>query len=322
MNGMRMVMRPINRRCFLGATAGIIAAAGASLAGDPPAPIVDPHFHVWDRKRLRLPWLDNAGALLNRDYSPGDYRDAIAGLNVVRSVYVEVAVDPSQHEAEARFAAGLCGRSEAPVGGVVIGGRPGAEGFANYIRQFKGNPCIRGVRAPFPAGRSRESRFVRDLALLGELQLSFDLLLDAGEMAEAAELAKAARGTRFILDHCGNASCAWFAPGGDNSAADRWRKGIAALAAQPNVACKISGVAENGPAASATIQNIAPIVNHCLDSFGPDRVMFASNWPVCLRSITIRGWVEVLREITAPRGKSFAEKLFNQNAVRHYRLLT
>lgn len=304
---------------MLGAATAVIVA-GAALAADAPAAIVDPHFHVWDRKKLRLSWLDNAGPLLNRDYSLADYREAIAGLNVVRSVYVEVEVDPDQQEAEARFAAGLCGRLESSVAGVVIGGRPGTEGFAGYIGEFKGDPCIRGVRAPFPVGHSREARFVKDMALLGQLQLSFDLLLDAGTMPQAAELAKAAPGTRFILDHCGNASPAWFAPGGDRAAAERWRKGIVSLAGQTNVACKISGAAESGPAEVATIANITPIVNHCLDSFGPERVMFASNWPVCLKSITIRGWVEMLRQIIAPRGESFAEKMFSRNAARWYRL--
>jgi predicted TIM-barrel fold metal-dependent hydrolase len=316
-------MRRIDRRCFLRGAAGALVAATAhtSVAANAP-PIVDPHFHVWDRKRLRLPWLDNAGPLLNRDYSLRDYHDAIAGLNVVRSVYVEVEVEPKQHGAEARFAVGLCGQSETPVDGVVIGGRPGSEGFADYVRQFKGNRCIRGVRAPFPVGRSRDARFVQDIALLGELEFAFDLLLDADAMADAAELAKAVPGTRFILDHCGNASPKWFTPDGDRGAADRWRKGIVMLAGPPNVACKISGAAENGPATVATVQNIAPIVNHCLDSFGQDRVMFASNWPVCLKSITVHDWVEMLREIIAPREESFAKKLLDQNAVKHYRLST
>jgi L-fuconolactonase len=313
-------MKQINRRVFLGSVAAAMVAASRLRAADAPIPIVDPHFHVWDLKRFRLPWLDHAGPLLNRDYTLRDYHEGIAGLDGVKSVYVEVDVDPNQREAEAQFASGLCAQADSAVGGVVIGGTPGAQEFAGYVRRFKDNPCVRGVRTSFPAGRAREAGFLRDIALLGELKMSFDLLLDAGALLDAAEVAAASPGTRFILDHCGNASPAWFARGAGNAAAGRWRIGIERLARQTNVACKISGVAENGPAALATVENVKSIVNHCLDSFGADRVMFATNWPVCLKSVTIRAWVDMVRQIIAPRGEAFARKLFNENAVTWYRL--
>jgi predicted TIM-barrel fold metal-dependent hydrolase len=233
---------------------------------------------------------------------------------------VEVDVEPAQREQEAELAAGLCRRQQAAVGGTVIGGKPGSNGFSDYVRKFAGNPCVRGVRASFPADHWRDPPFLADIGLLGELGLSFDLLLGASALGEAAELAKARPGTRFILDHCGNASPAWFGGRAATAQADQWQKGIATLSKQTNVACKISGVAENGPSELASIERIAPIVNHCLDCFGPDRVMFASNWPVCLKSITIRGWAQMLRQITAPRGEEFAAKLFSRNATSWYRL--
>lgn len=128
----------------------------------------------------------------------------------------------------------------------------------------------------------------------------------------------------MILDHCGGGSAAWFAaPASDtnaHAARDLWQLGITKLAARPNVYCKISGVAEGAGAANVTTEGLAPVVNHCLDQFGPDRVVFGSNWPVCLNAITFRRWVEVLTKIVSGRGEAFTRKLFVENAVRFYRI--
>ncbi len=285
-----------------------------------PQFLIDPHFHIWDLSRFRLPWLDGAGPVLKRTFTLDDYRRAVDGLGVEKSVYVEVSVKPEQREEEARFAAGLCDEKGKPTSAVVIGGAPGTDGFEPYIRKLVENRAIHGVRASIPKGRTNDPKLVSDVRLLGKLGLTFDLLWDGQNLAEAAELVSAAPDTHFILDHCGNPSTDWFAPRADPNPADRWKRGIDLVAKHPNVACKISGVAENGPPDGATLERVGPPVNHCLDSFGDKRVMFASNWPVCLKSATIARWVEMLKAITSRRGEGFARKLFRDNAVHWYGL--
>ncbi len=285
-------------------------------------PIVDAHFHIWDLYRFRLPWLNRAGPLLNRSYTRRDYLEAIAGLNVTKSVYVEVSVTPEQHEAEARAAIALCLSHQGPFRAAVIGGTPGNPEFRSYITAFRDSHSVRGVRCSFPAEQQRDAKFLDDLKLLGDLRISFDLLLGPELLEQAAETVAACPNVRFVLDHCGNASPAWF---GVNASANtprrsRWEAGIIALAQNSNVYCKISGVAEAGPATEGTIEQIAPIVEHCFQHFGPERVMFASNWPVCLKSITIKQWMEMLKQITASRSQEFQRKLFADNAERWYRL--
>lgn len=329
----------ITRRQFVtSAAAGAAAVALGGCrgsAGDPspatrpttsPAPreIVDSHQHVWDLQKFHLPWLDRAGPVLKRDYSIQDYQDAAAGLNVRRAVYVEVSVEPGQRPAEVEVVTELCRRPDVPTAVAVIGGSPGAEGFRDYIVRFKDNPVVRGVREGFRKGSAQNARFVEGIKLLGALGLSFDLLAGPETLSDAAELAAACPETRMILDHCGGGSAAWFAaPAADtnaHAARDLWQLGITKLAARPNVYCKISGVAENAGAGNLTPDGLAPVVNHCLDQFGPDRVAFGSNWPVCLNAITFRGWVDLLTRITAGRGDAFARKLFRDNAIRFYRI--
>jgi predicted TIM-barrel fold metal-dependent hydrolase len=310
----------ITRRDFLGmvTVAGLTPfTRGSAQAAEA---LIDPHFHIWDLGRFRLPWLDGAGPVLKRTFTLDDYRAAVAGLGVEKSVYVEVSVTPEQREDEARYAVGLCQGTGKPTSAVVVGGAPGTDGFETYIRKLGENRAVHGVRASIARGGARDPGIVRDIRLLGKLALSFDLLWDGQNLGEAAELAGAAPQTTFVLDHCGNASTNWFAAGADPGAADRWKRGIELVAKQTNVACKISGVAESGPRESSTLERVAPVVNHCLDAFRADRVMFASNWPVCLKSVTIAGWVEMLKGITARRGRAFAEKLFHDNAAKWYRL--
>ena len=131
------------------------------------------------------------------------------------------------------------------------------------------------------------------------------------ELADAAKLARACPGTRFILDHCGNGQLY-----ADRS---KWAKGIAELAAQKNVvAAKISGIIVQTEGRKWSADDLAPVINHTLKVFGPDRVMFAGDWPVCTLGAPYRKWVETLRAIVAARPQDEQRKLFHDNAVRVY----
>ncbi len=321
-------MNRINRRSFI---SGASAAATATLLGcshskdrqvkidDGRQQIVDAHVHVWNLQQFRLPWLDHAGPLLDRNYTVADYQRAIEGLNIVRSYYVEVDVAPDQKEAEARYVTELCAQGKVPIRAAILGGTPGRPGFRAYINQFKNDQHVRGVRCSFGDAMKNREALIDDLHFLSDLGMSFDLLLGSPMLHDAAEVARACPNTRFILDHCGGASPDWIAgQRADRSSFESWKDGISRLAANLNVCCKISGVAESGQT-SPDIEPIGQIVNHCFDSFGPDRVLFASNWPVCLKAMTIKEWLGMVKQLAGSRPKSFRTGLFSRNADRWYR---
>lgn len=310
---------------------GVLAHAARAGADDPvPMPIVDTHQHLWDLTRIQPPWLAGRD-LLNRSYLPEHYLEAIEGLNVVKAVYMEVAVAPEQHVAEAEYLLELCRRDDFLTCAAVLGGRPGEPGFGDYILRFKGNPFVKGIRQGMGGPPSKppfflEKAFVDGIRLLGELGMTFDLVPPPHWLQAAAELVDRCPGTRFILDHCGNADVNVFmaaARGRDPKAQGKvalWRRDIAALARRDRVVCKISGIIARVPAEGWSSADLAPIVDHCLECFGPDRVMFASDWPVCLQGASLRRWVEVLREIVAARPAAEQRKLFAENAIRFYGL--
>jgi L-fuconolactonase len=318
------------RRDFLKTTLALtIAGVSAPPVGAAPEdgqangndqaklPIVDTHQHLWDLTRFRLPWIQKDSPLA-RSYMMKDYLTATRGLNVVKSVYMEVDVEPRQQQAEADYVIDVCRQGKTPMAAAVISGRPAAEDFSRYINRFKGNRYIKGVRQVLhgkstPAGHCLQPAFVRGIRLLGELGMSFDLCMRPGELLDAVKLTEACPDTRFILDHCGNANV---------QTRDRrqWQRDMARVAQCKRVVCKVSGIVASARPGKWTTGDLAPIVNHTLDSFGPDRVMFGGDWPVCTLAASYRQWVEALKQIVRTRKIADQRKLFHDNAVRFYGL--
>jgi predicted TIM-barrel fold metal-dependent hydrolase len=311
----------MHRRQFL--RAGLAAVGSAALASADTAkdavPIVDTHQHLWDLKQFKLPWI-KPDSPLARNFVLDDYRKATEGLNVVKTVYMEVDVDPSQQDAEADYVIELCKDAERTrMYGAVISGRPASDGFKKYVGRFKGSKHVKGLRQVLhgegtKAGYCLEPAFVRGVRLLGEYGLSFDLCMRPGELLDGAKLIDQCPDTRFILDHCGNA---------DVRAKDRsqWQKDIGEVAKRKNVVCKVSGIVASAKPGAWSADDLAPIVKHTLEVFGPDRVMFGGDWPVCTLAASYAQWVAALKEIMKGRSAEEQKKLFHDNAVKFYGLV-
>jgi len=320
----------MNRRQFL--LGSVVLAVGCEdivCAGSkPPAgvlPIVDTHQHLWNLHQFQLPWL-KAGGELTRDFTMADYDKATEDLGITKAIYMEVAVAHEQKLAEAEYIANVCEDDSNPTCAAVIGGLVLEDSFADYILQFKGNPYIRGVRHGLNNPRQLEDdRLIKNLRLLGRLNMSFDLLVPPRLIGQAAKLTERCGSTRFILDHCGNADPLAFKRKLDwgrepQHDADQWKRDIDILAKQRNVICKISGIIARVPKGRASAEVLAPVVTHCLDTFGPDRVVFGSDWPVCTRGAPLHVWTNLLREILRRRSSGDRRRLFWSNAHCFYGL--
>lgn len=321
----------LTRREFVQSSAAALASlAPTPLRGavDDKLPIVDCHQHLWDLTRFRLPWI-TAGSPLARNFVTEDYLAAAEGLNVVQAVYMEVDVAAEQKKAEADYLVELCQGGKTPTRAAVIGGDLTSDRFADYITPYKGNRYIKGVRQVLHSGSRKGGacltpQFVANVQLLGKLGMSFDLCMRPKELSDGARLVEKCPDTRFIVDHCGNADVKAWLPARRRGAepdhdVESWKRDMAALAARPNVICKISGIVARVPK-EWSAEDLAPIVNHCLDAFGPERVIFGSDWPVCLMGATYRQWVTALTQIIASRPLAQRQKLWSENAIRFYGL--
>ncbi|HEV3142334.1 MAG TPA: amidohydrolase family protein [Gemmataceae bacterium] len=309
----------MNRREFLGTSLAVVGSATLAVADEPKAalPIVDTHQHLWDLKKFRLPWV-KPDSPLNRSYLPEDYAKATERLNVVKSIYMEVDVDPKQQPEEVEYITELCKSKRAPTVAAVVSGRPNSDGFLAYVTPLRDNKYIKGIRQVLhgestPAGYCLTKEFIKGIQLLGTLGLSFDLCMRAPELPDATKLIDACPETRFILDHCGNEPVT-------KKDHTQWQRDIAELAKRKNVVGKVSGIVASAKPGEWKVDDLAPVINHTLEVFGPERVMFGGDWPVCTLAATYRQWVEALRAIVKERPLEEQKKLFHDNAVKLYGL--
>ncbi len=320
-------MKPgsLNRRDFCRLSLGAAFAARPLVAMAQPKedrdqrlPIIDTHQHLWDLKKFELPWL--AGyETLRRSYLLADYWNAAQGTNIVKTIYMEVDVTRKQRQAEVDFVVALARDPANRMAAAVVGGQPDSPQFAEYVRGLKSSGVEKGVRA---AVQSRDSGngfeldrdFVAGVRLLGKNGLSFDINVSPDQLPRAAALVDQAPETRFVLDHCGN-----IAPVAPTKAeVERWKRGIAEVAKRKAVVCKISGFITNSQGKTPSIEEIAMVVDHVYECFGPQRVMFAGDWPVCTLAMTLAEWVATLAQIVANRPNSDQRSLFYDNAAKFY----
>ncbi|WP_394796207.1 amidohydrolase family protein [Armatimonas sp.] len=280
--------------------------------------IIDTHQHLWDRTRFDLPWLASATEPLSKSHTPDDYAQAAAGLGIAATIYMEVDVRSDQREAEAQYVFGLCDDPKNPMVGAVVGGDPAAADFKAYLDKIA-SPHLKGVRqvlhGGLPQGYCLSPEFVAGVRELGKRKLRFDLCLRSGELADGAALAKKCPETRFVLDHCGNAPIT-----GTAAQQEAWKRGLEQVAACSNTVVKISGIIAGTTSGVPFAEQLAPSLNQTLDAFGPERVIFASDWPVCTLRVSLKDWITTLKALVATRSEAEQRKLFYDNATRFYEL--
>lgn len=293
--------------------------------------IVDPHQHFWDLGRNAHPWLCGPpiafryGAYdrIRRNYLPPDYRRDAAGHNIVKTVHMEAEWDPADPLGETRWLLELAARHGLPNAAVGQAWLD-RDDVADVLAAQAATGFVRGIRhkpraAPSPdalrqGARSAmtEPRWRAGYELLARHGLAFELQTPYWHLPEAAALARDFPETPIIINHAGMPS--------DRSPAGlaAWREALAVVAAEPNIALKISGIGIRGRPWS--IADNAPVVRDAIRIVGVDRCMFASNFPVDSLVGDLDTIWSGFKTITADLPQADRVKLFHDNAVRIYRL--
>jgi predicted TIM-barrel fold metal-dependent hydrolase len=277
--------------------------------------IADTHFHLWDMDLFRFSWCRDV-PLLNRSFRMPDYLEAIRGLNIEKSVHVEADVDAPWMLDETQYILELAEAEDNPLEGVVACGRPEKDGFREYLDNIVGHPALKGIRRELdnqPDDVSQSKAFIENINILACYNLSFDICVMARQLSIASDLVRRCPRVTFILDHCG-------IPQVKEIVMHPWREDIREISKFPNVYCKISGLVAYAEPEKWTADDLRPFVEHIIECFGWDRVMFGSDWPVCTQSATVKKWVEALSSLTQAESPANRDKLFYENAVRVYRL--
>jgi len=281
--------------------------------------IVDTHHHIWDPAARRHAWLDGLPGLRRR-FGLTDYAAAAAG-SVTASVLVQVLASTEETEEFLALAAGSVKSTAVPAVAGVVGWvdltRGDVREEIGRLRELPGGDRLVGLRHLVQDEDSPEwldrPEVRRGLRAAGDAGLPFDLLIRPPQLPAALRVTADLDSVAFVLDHGAKPAIA-------GGRAEPWSRLVGELAARPNVTCKLSGlVTEAGP--GWTTDMITPYVDRLLDCFGPGRLMFGSDWPVCTMVASL-GEVIALARTTLERrlGPAELDTVFRSNAIATYRL--
>jgi predicted TIM-barrel fold metal-dependent hydrolase len=277
--------------------------------------ILDTHLHIIDRGVLTYPWLADAPAL-NHDFRLESYQAEAFRCGVGSALHMEVDVAEDQIEAESEQVKRLAARPKCPVIGAISSCRPERADFPAFLERQLANPLVKGFRRVLhvvPDDVSLSPLFRANVARLSETGRPFDLCVRSDQIDTALALVDRCPDVQFVLDHCG-------APKIKEREMHPWREQIAELARRPNVAVKISGVVAYADAETWTVDDISPYVEHAIASFGWDRVVWGSDWPVCTQAASLSIWVAATHAIVKGCSLDERSRLFRANATRLWRL--
>jgi len=284
-------------------------------------PTVDAHHHLWDLKIRAHEWL-RAPELkpIWRDFTLDQLEPEARAAGVDTTILVQVAASADETREFLAFAA--CTKL---IGGVVgwldlTAEDPGAH--LEALKRAPGGQTLKGIRhlvqdEPDPdwLGRPEVRRGLRAVAAAG---IPYDLLVKPVQAQAALDVVRALPELNFILDHLGKPD---IAGGTDQPGPDRtWATWIRQLAAEPNVVCKLSGMVTEAHWSTWTVADLRPYADTALEAFGPDRLMFGSDWPVCVLAGTFTEVLDTARQLTDGLSDTERAAVFGGTAVRVYQL--
>jgi predicted TIM-barrel fold metal-dependent hydrolase len=275
-----------------------------------PPPLLDTHQHLVFPERQRYGWMTGSG-LAGQRFDLAAYRAASAG-GIAATIFMEVDADDWRDEA--RMVAALIRDPESGILGQIASCRPETDaGFEAWLDEGAelGVVGYRRILHETSDDVSQTETFRANVRRIGARGLPFDLCFLARQLPIAGELARACEETRLVLDHCGVPDIA-------GGGLDPWRADIAALAALPNVTAKLSGVFAYCPTGAASLDAVRPYVEHVIESFGPDRCLWGSDWPVVLKGGSLAAWIAAFRTILSGYSRDEQAAMAHRTAEQVY----
>jgi len=276
---------------------------------------IDSHQHFWNYDPVKDSWIDESMSIIKRDFLP----ENLISVLTENSIDGTIAVQADQSEKETEFLLNLT--DENPfIKGVVGWLDLKADDIESKLDQYSQKDRFCGLRhivQAEPKGFLENVDFLRGIKLLSKYDLSYDLLIYHNQFEELLSFVNKFPHQRFVLDHIGKPA---IAPGNKSIEFEQWKKNIQKLAHFPNVYCKVSGMVTETTFNHWKYEDFVPFLDVVTDAFGLNRLMFGSDWPVCLLS---GGYAKVLG-IVERYYRSFStdeiNKLMGENAIEFYKL--
>ena len=274
--------------------------------------IIDSHHHYWHYNPVDYDWIDDSMKVIRTDFLHEKLEMTImeAGIDAVISVQARQSVE------ETDWLITMAHQNKFMKG--VVGWLPlNHENIEAYLEKYSAEKILKGVRhvvqgEPDPEFILR-SDFNRGISLLKKYSLVYDLLIQERQLPNTIRFVNRHPYQPFVLDHIAK-------PLIGRNELSPWKENIQELAKRENVNCKISGMVTEADYNNWTSEQLLPYFEVILKAFGPDRLLFGSDWPVCLVATSYKNWADLVRKSISTFSATEQAKIMGGNAVRIYDL--
>ena len=273
--------------------------------------IIDSHQHFWNYDPDRDAWIDASMEVIRKDFLPEDLK-LILEQNGVDGC---IAVQADQSETETEFLL-ACAEQNPFIKGVVGWVDLIAENLEDRLKHYAANPLFKGVRHIVQAEKD-DYLFREDvqggISKLSKYNLAFDILVFPQQLPAAIELVEKFPEQTFVLDHIAK-------PNISAPMTETWKTNITALSKFENVSCKLSGMVTETKDFAFADEDFAPFMDHVFSSFGANRILFGSDWPVCLLAADYTKVKTLISDYLDKHSLKARAQVLGINAIKIYNL--
>ena len=272
---------------------------------------IDSHQHFWHFDPIRDAWIDDTMQVIQRDFLPADLAPVLAQSGIQGCVAVQAA----QSDAETEFLLQLA-RENDFIKGVVGWVDLQANDLEVKVQHYNGQNLLKGFRHVLqaePVEFMLQPAFVQGVQTIGKHGYTYDILIFPNQLPNAVKLVQQCGDQPFVLDHLAK-------PYIKAGKIDQWKSDLTRLAAQENVLCKLSGMITEADWKTWTYAQLVPYLDVAFEAFGTKRLMFGSDWPVCLVAGEYQKVWQILERYLADFSDHEKDQVFGLNAAKFYQL--
>lgn len=274
--------------------------------------IIDTHHHFWNYNPVDFDWIDDEMVSIRKNFLPKDLKETLLETGVQGVVSVQARQSLEETDWLLEMAEG-----HNFIKGIVGWLPLAAENIQQVLEQYSGNPWLKGVRhvvqgesdPAFILGKD----FNRGISQLKNDGLVYDILILEHQLPNTIRFVDQHPEQRFIVDHIAK-------PKIKHNETEPWARNLKELARRENVSCKISGMVTEADYHSWTKEQLQPYFDVVLEAFGPSRLMYGSDWPVCLVATSYSDWLNLVRDMLSGLSPDEQEQIFSRNARHFYHL--
>lgn len=274
--------------------------------------IIDTHHHFWNYNPVDFDWIDDEMASIRKNFLPKDLKETLleTGVQGVVSVQARQSLEETDWLLE-------MGEEHDVIKGIVGWLPLAAENIQQVLEQYSANQWLKGVRhvvqgesdPAFILGKE----FNRGISQLKNDGLVYDILILEHQLPNTIRFVDQHPEQQFIVDHIAK-------PKIKHNETEPWARNLKALARRENVSCKISGLVTEADYHGWTKEQLQPYFDVVLEAFGPSRLMYGSDWPVCLVATSYSDWLNLVRDMLSDLSPDEQEQIFSRNAKHFYHL--